>query len=154
MFKKPIVRIAYVRFSPNGKSYPTKCERKDILVGSEVEVLMSADKQPQYMFGVVTSISHQRWNLSCHVSNLECEIEYIINSNGQFERVVDLTKKPTPHQSNLNIKKIQYSQLLPQSSSREMQNIYEAVSTEEGEFAYLGDGVWINSDEKFEDDGR
>lgn len=54
--------------------------------------------------------------------------------------------------------KAEYIRSLPkhaESAARdEMREIYEAISLDDGEDAYLGDGIWISSDGSLDDRGR
>lgn len=134
MSKNPLIRVAGVKFNNNGKSYPTRCDREDINEGDEVEVLMRAGTSKEHiMQGEVTEISLHRWECSCHVINLASEVEYSIDSDGSLNRIVTSSNSMEKH---------------------EMRELYKAVSIEDGEDAYLGDGVWISSDGSLDDRGR
>ena len=153
--KNPLIRVAHVRFSPNGKTYPTRCDRQDIREGHEVEVLMRADSEDAYfMDGVVDSISHHRWNCSCRVVNLTSEVEYSITADGIFDRKVTVKSASVYSIADWRERKGRYYDSLPASARNEMREIYDAAAGEDGEDAYLGDGMWIRSDGTLEDEGR
>jgi len=83
MKKKPIIRVAHVRFTPYGTSYAMRCLREDINVGNIVEVLMYAEEPRAYYYqGTVEKISYERWNCRCHVVNLASEVQYDLADNG------------------------------------------------------------------------
>jgi len=155
MSRTTLIRVAYVKFSPTGKSYVTRCDREDITEGHEVEVLMHAGTtKAYYIEGVVTLVSHQRWNCSCHTVNHACEVEYMLDDNGHLNRKINLTNEPV---SPIDERKAQinsYVNTLPESSRDEMRAIYEAVAHEDSEVAYLSDGVWIRPDGSLDDRGR
>ena len=70
MHGKPLVRIAYVRFTAQGTAYVARCDREDIGVGAEVEVLMQTGTLHQTIkTGIVTAISYEREP----VRNFVCE---------------------------------------------------------------------------------
>ena len=163
MNTNPIIRVAHVKFSPNGKSYPARCDRDDILEGHNVEVLMRAGtNEACYMNAEVTSISRQRWNCSCHVVNHAHEVEYSFENSVEegfvMHRTVDLTKKLiTPNselESERTSQKKQYNNDIPESSCSEMQELYEAIAHDDGEDVYLCDGVWMSADGSIHDRGR
>lgn len=152
--KTPLIRVAHVKFSPNGTAYPTRCDRQDIREGHEVDVLMRADSENAYfMNGLVDSISHHRWSCSCRVANLTSEVEYSITADGMFDRKVT-SKSSTVHSTaDWLERKGRYYDSLPASARDEMREIYDAVAAEDGEDAYLGDGLWIKPDGDIEDRG-
>lgn len=152
MSKNGLVRVAFIRFSPNGKAYPTRCDREDIREGDEVEVLMRANSADAYYIdGTVDSIAHHRWNCTCRVVNLASEVEYSITGDGMFHRKVKLPTAPIYSIADWREKKKQYYEGLSVSARSEMRHIYEATAGNDGEDAYLGDGVWIKPDGSLED---
>jgi hypothetical protein len=149
MAQNKLVRVAFVRFSPQGKSYPALCNRRDIVEGDQVAVLMSAESDRSYsMNGVIDYIELHRWHCTCRVECLVNEIEYSITKDGKLERNVD-SPSPTVYEvaARNERKRAHYE------ARNEMQALYEAVAGEEGEDAYLGDGVWIRPDGSFDDRG-
>lgn len=155
MSQTPLIRVAHVRFTPKGKSYATRCDREDILVGHEVEVLMHAvTEKAYYIDGMVTAVSHQRWNCSCHTVNHVCELEYIIDDDGLLDRKINLNINPEPPSADWQVQRESYYNTLPESSKNEMREIYNAIAHEDGEDAYLGDGIWISADGSLDDRGR
>lgn len=148
MAQNRLVRVAFVRFSPQGKSYPALCNRRDIVEGDQVEVLMSAESdRPYYMKGVIDHIEFHRWHCTCRVECLVSEVEYSITEDGMFERNVNL---PSATVYEVAVWKDRKG---PNTRRSEMQALYEAVAGEDGEDAYLGDGVWIRPDGSFDDRG-
>jgi len=159
MSRKPIQRIAFVQLSPQGKSYAMRCDRKDLDVGDHVEVEMYADTQRAYTDdGVITSVSHQRWECSCHVINHVEEVSYSIDTTDGFalKRTVDLSKRIRRTAEEWQHEKAPYFDSLPESTRSDMRDIYEAVAPEpeNGEDAYLGDGIWVKADGSLDDQGR
>lgn len=154
--KTPNNRIAYVQFSPNGRSYPLLCVREDLGVNDHVEVLMNADTEKAYYNdGWITAIEYHRWACRSHVVNHIEEVDYSIDdTNGfAFVRHVDLTKRKPKPVEEWKRAKAPYVASLPRSARDEMLEIYDAVEGAEGEDAYLGDGMWIKSDGSLEDRG-
>lgn len=155
MLNQNFVRLAFVRFSPNGKAYPTRCDRPDIVDGNEVEVLMRAlSDGAYYMDGVVDRIEFHRWHCTCHVVNLLSEIEYTMSDEGVFERHVNLAPARVYAVSDWNERKRTYYEALPLGVRDEMRDIYEAIVGKDGEDAYLGDGMWITPEGDLDDRGR
>lgn len=153
--RTPLIRVAHVKFSPNGKAYPARCDRQDIFEGHVVEVLMRADSEDAYFLdGVVDSISHHRWNCSCRVVNLTSEVEYLISPDWIVERKVTLKSALVYSIADWRERKSRYYDSLPTSARNEMREIYSAVAAEDGEDAYLSDGIWIKPDGTLEDRGR
>lgn len=149
-----LVRVAFVRFSPNGKSYPARCDRRDIAEGHEVEVLMRAESEDAYyMNGVIDSIEFHRWYCTCRVENLISEVEYSISDDGEFERKVNLSPAKVYAVADWTERKRAYYESLSPSVRNEMRDIYDAAAGEDGEDAYLGDGVWIRPDGSLDDRG-
>lgn len=157
MTKTPFSRIAFVQLSPNGRSYPMRCTREDLVVGDHVEVEMYAGTERAYLDdGVITEITIQRWNCRCHVVNHRDEVSYSIDDTNGFQwvRHVDLTKRQKKPLEQWKREKAPYLNSLPASARDEMRAIYEAVEGEDGQDAYLGDGMWIKPDGSLEDRGR
>lgn len=150
-------RIAFVKLSPLGKSYAMRCEREGFTVGDHVEVEMYAGTERSYFDdGVITSISFQRWNCSCHVVNHCDEVSYSVDTTNGFQliRRVDIKSRSNKSVEQWRQEKAPYFDGLPTSARDDMRAIYEAVAPEDGEDAYLGDGVWIRPDGSLDDSGR
>ena len=155
MRKKPRVRIAWVKFSPKGRSYPMRCDREDIYEGHAVEMLRYADSERAYYDdGVVTSIVHERWACKSRVVNHANEVIYSIGSDVQFVRDVDLSRPPIPPSAEWHSHKSKYYNTVPETTRNDMSDIYDAISNGDGEDAYVGDGIWISPNGKMEDRGR
>lgn len=155
MKKSKQVRVAHVRFSSTGKAYPTRCDREDIREGNEVEVLMRANSDASYyMEGIIDTISYHRWHCTCHVVNLISEVEYSITDDGMFDRKVNLPAAPVYSIADWKERKKGYNEGLSPDVRSEMRDIYEAVAGNDGENAYLSDGVWITPDGSLDDRGR
>lgn len=151
---KTIQRIAFVKLSPQGKSYAMRCDREDLVAGHEVEVLMYAGTDRAYYDdGVITSISHKKWECSCHVLNDINEVTYSFDS-GELTRKVDLFNNIKPLTGSWHNHKSAYIDSLPESVKSDMRDIYEAIAPEYGEDAYIGDGIWIRADGSMDDRGR
>ena len=87
MHSKSLVRIAYVRFTPQGSDHVAQCDREDIGVGAKVEVLMHADTpQPTRQTAVVVGIAHERWSCRCRVDNLCSEVSYTFEGEPKMLR--------------------------------------------------------------------
>ena len=157
MSKTPFNRIAFVKLTPQGKSYAMRCERDDFSVGDQVEVEMYAGTLRSYFDdGVIADISYQRWVCSCHVVNHCSEVSYSIDTSNGFEliRRVDLTNRSTKPVEQWKQEKAPYLDALPASARDDMRAIYEAISADDGQDAYLGDGVWVRPDGSLDDRGR
>lgn len=105
--------------------------------------------------GLITEIVFERWNCRCRVVNHRDEVTYSIDlANGFFwVRHVDLTKRQNKPLEQWRREKAPYVASLSASAQDEMRAIYEAVEVEDGEDAYLGDGMWIRADGSLEDRG-
>lgn len=155
MSKNRLIRVAFVKFSANGKTYPTRCDREDIREGNEVEVLMRANSaDAYYMDGTVESIAHRRWNCTCRITNLTSEVEYAITDDFTVDRKVKLPTAPVYSLAERRERKKQYYEGLSVSARSEMLDLYEAVAGNDGEDAYLSNGVWIKPDGSLDDRGR
>lgn len=128
MRKKPLQRIAFVRLTPQGKSYAMRCDRK-VTVGDEVEVLMHAGTDRAYYDdGVITAVSQKRWDCSCHVVNHVSEVTYSFDSEG-FTRNVDLA---SPKQQPLELwraHKAPYLRLVPDSTRADRSGMQAAEAS-------------------------
>jgi len=154
MSRNSFQRVAFVKLSPQGKAYAMRCDRKDIVVGDEVEVLMYAGTPREYYDdGEITDISQQRWDCSCHVINHICEVSYKFDTSG-LVRTVDHSVTTKTEIDAWRAQKSPYLESLNKSVRSDMQDIYEAIAPEPGEDAYLGDGVWIRADGSTDDRGR
>jgi hypothetical protein len=154
MGKIPQQRIAFVRFTPEGKSYAMKCDREDLIVGDEVEVLMYAGSNKEYFHsGEITSVSHDRWNCSCHVLNHVCEVNLSFDEK-ELNRIVEHSHRTKIKIDEWRSQRASLSQVYTDSSKSEMQEIYSAIAPEEGEDVYLSDGMWLTPEGDTEDRGR
>ena len=74
MSKTPMIRVATIKFSPQGKRYLARCDRRDIGVGDKVEVLAH---DGCYENAEVVGIQHERWHCTrINVVNLASEFEH------------------------------------------------------------------------------
>lgn len=155
MGSEKLVRVAFVRYSPNGKAYPARCDRRDIVVGDEVDVLMRAESDDAYyMDGVVDRIELHRWHCTCRVENLVNEVEYSFLEDGFLDRKVISSPNRVISVPDWNARKARYYDHLSPGVRDEMRDIYDAVAGKEGEDAYLGDGMWIRPDGSLDDRGQ
>lgn len=116
MSRKPVQRVAYVRLTSQGKSYAMRCDRRDLDVGDEVEVLMHAESERAYYDdGVITAISWERWDCSCHVVNHVSEVTYSFDS-AEFTRTVDLTNRKRQPLESWRAQKAPYLRLVSDST--------------------------------------
>lgn len=130
---KPVQRIAFVKLSPEGKSYAMRCERRDLGVGDEVEVLMHAESEKaHYDDGVITDISHERWDCSCHVVNHVSEVHYSFDADG-FTRSVDLKNPKSQQIESWRAQKAPYLRLVSDSARTDRRGLREAGSPSEVE---------------------
>lgn len=154
MRKATFRRIAFVKFTPSGKSYAMSCEREDLTVGDHVEVEMYAGTERSYFDdGIISEISLRHWDCSCRVVNHRDEVSYSIDTTDGFQWVrrvnnTRLAKRPVEQWKQ---EKSAYLASLPPSARDDMRAIYEAVTSDDGQDAYLGDGVWIRSDGSMKD---
>lgn len=154
MGKANLVRVAFVRFSLSGKSYPARCDRRDIREGDEVEVLMRADSEsPYYLRGIIENIQFERWTCSCRIDNLTSEIKYSFSSDGYLDREVNLSSARIYSVLDWSERKRGYFARKSAFGRNEMQDVYDAVAGDDGEDAYLGDGVWLSSEGSLHDRG-
>ena len=154
MSRSQLQRIAFVKLSPKGKSYAMRCDRKDLVEGNNVEVLMYAStKKEYYDDGYITSISHERWSCSCHVVNLICEVSYKFHNNG-FTRIIKKSPKTRIKITSWRAHKAPYIESLGHCVVNDMQELYDSIAPESGEDAYLGDGIWVKAYGSTEDRGK
>jgi hypothetical protein len=94
MKRAPLVRVAFIKYSPCGKVYCARCERTDICVGNLVEVLSS---DGAYLDAEVVDIAHHRWSCKDTVVNLASEVHTSIgldeDGSLMLERVVSSARK-------------------------------------------------------------
>ncbi len=88
------------------------------------------------------------------VVNLTSEVEYSVTADCTFERKVKLPTAPVYSIADWREKKNQYYKGLSVSARSEMRDIYEAAAGNDGEDAYLGDGIWIKPDGSLDDRDR
>lgn len=130
---KPVRRIAYVRLSPQGKSYAMQCDRKDLSVDDEVEVLMYAGTDRAYYDnGVITDIAHQRWDCSCQVVNHINEVKYTFDASG-FTREVNESQRRTQAPDTWRDQKAPYLRLVSVSTRFDRSGLLEADASREDE---------------------
>lgn len=123
---KPVQRIAFVKLSPEGKSYAMRCERRDLGVGDDVEVLMYAESdRAHYNDGVITDISHERWDCSCYVVNHVSEVHYSFDADG-FTRSVDLKNLRSQQLESWRAQKAPYLRLVSDSARTDRRGLREA----------------------------
>lgn len=126
-------RIAYVRLTPQGKSYAMRCERTDFDVGDVVEVLMRAEADRAYYDdGVITAISHERWDCSCHVVNHVSEVTYSFDSAG-FTRKVNLANRERQPFESWRAQKAPYLRLVSDSTKSDRSGMKEEGAAVEEE---------------------
>lgn len=155
MTRANLVRVAFVRYSPQGKSYAARCDRRDIVEGHEVEVVKWAESDDaHYLIGVIDRIEFHRWHCTWRVENLVSDVEYSITEDGKFNRKVNLPSAKVYAVAAWRERKRAYYDARSSSARNDMQDIYHAVAGEDGEVAYLGDGVWIRPDGSLDDRGR
>lgn len=157
MSRKRVQRVAFVKLTPQGKSYAMRCDREDLGVGDEVEVEMYAGTERAYWDdGTITSVEFHRWDCSCHVKNHVEEVSYTIDDSEGFVlvRSVDLSKRSRKSIEQWRKDKAPYFKSLPESARSDMRSIYDAIAHENGEDAYLGDGIWVRPDGSTDDRGR
>lgn len=124
-------RVAFVKLTPLGKSYAMRCERRDLSVGDEVEVLMHAGSERAYYDdGVITDISHHRWDCSCHVVNHVSEVSYAFDSEG-FTRTVDLSKRNPQSLELWRAQKAPYLRLVSDSTKADRRGLREDGAEDE-----------------------
>lgn len=116
--------------------------------------MRAVSEDAYYIDGVVDSISYERWNCTCRVVNLTSEVEYSMTTDGMFDRQVKAVAAPVYSIAAWKAKKKGYYEGLSASARREMRDIYDAAAGENGEDAYLGDGVWIKPDGSLDDRER
>jgi hypothetical protein len=134
-----------------------RCDRKDLGVGDNVEVEMySGTGRAYWDNGIITAIEHHRWDCSCHVKNHIEEVSYTISDSEDFKmiRTVDLSRRSKKSIEQWCQDKAPYFDSLPDSAHSDMRDIYEAIAHEDGEDAYLGDGIWVRPDGSLNDQGR
>lgn len=147
MKHQKLVRVAFVRYRPNGNAYATRCDRTDIIAGHEVEVSMVDELgRTHYVDGVIDRIEFHKWNCRHQVDCLKSEVEYTASLDEmEIDRKVSLAIIPSAE--NNSERQIHYYNENRSFSSRgDMQDIYDAVSSGDGEDTYLSDGMWIRSD--------
>lgn len=66
----------------------------------------------------------------------------------------DLQKREIHHCWKKNPRNLIMRPVTDEQGRRELREIYDAISVEDGMDAYLGDGVWISSDGSWSDRGR
>ena len=130
MGNKRIQRIAYVKLTSQGKSYAMRCDREDLGVNDEVEVLMYAGTDRAYYDdGVITATSHERWDCSCHVVNHISEVEYSFNSNG-FARKLKLRCVQGPNVQHWHEHKAPYLRLVSDTTRSDRTGLREEEGPE------------------------
>lgn len=151
MLSKPLQRIAFVRFTPKGKSYAMKCDREDLIVGDEVGVVMYAGTNKEcHQSGEITSISYEHWNCSCVVLCHTCEIQisledddivFIIDRSDKSQAEIQKWRSDRKERNNINY-------------DSDMKDVYTSIAPEIGDDVYLSDGMWLTPDGNIEDRGR
>ena len=88
--KQPMIRVAMVQYSPRGKAYPARCERRDIGAGDEVELVTRDGRQERVM---VVDISHHRWGCGDYVRRLASEADW--GFAGLYDAPMPAPARPT-----------------------------------------------------------
>jgi hypothetical protein len=132
--RNPLIRVAHIKYSPQGSIYSARCDRRDIEPGNEVEVLFKGDT---YQRAEVVGISFERWQCRDVVLNLVSEVRWIMNPDGTMSRSVI-----EPEFDKVG------------DAGEDMRDVYEAASSGDGGDAYLSDGLWISPDGTIKDKGR
>lgn len=133
MTNKPLRRIAFVQLSPHGKSYAMRCDRDDLEINDEVEVLMYAGTDREYFDdGLITDISHHRWECSCHVVNHISEIEYTFSDEG-FTREVKAPSREERSPKAWREHKAPYLRLVSDSTRTDRSELREAGADDANE---------------------
>lgn len=95
MKRAPMIRVAFIKYTPYGKVYSARCDRTDIVVGDHVELLAS---NGTYMDAEVVDITHQRWRCKDSIVNLASEVHTAISLDEggglMLERVVSSVRVP------------------------------------------------------------
>lgn len=74
--KRPkMIRVAFIRYSRNGKVYCARCDRRDISSGDQVEVLTS---DGTYLDATVVDVVFRRWGCKDTVVNLSNEVQTLV----------------------------------------------------------------------------
>lgn len=155
MSMKPIQRIAYVKLSQQGKSYPMQCNREDLGVGDSVEVVMHVNTGNEHFNeGIITSIAYKRWDCSCRVVNHQDEVSYSIMPGKEFIPIRTVNLSNRTNKTVTLFEEDDESYLESQSSRSDMKEIYESIAQGDNEDAYLGDGVWLKPNGCTVDRGR
>ena len=157
MNRNPVQRVAFVKLTPQGKSYAMRCDREDLGVGDDVEVEMYAGTERAYWDdGTITAVEFHRWDCSCHVKNHVEEVSYSVDDSEGFVlvRCVDLSRRSKMPIKQWRKEKAPYFESLSASARSDMRGIYDAIAHEDGEDAYLGDGIWVRPDGSMDDRGR
>lgn len=147
--RKPLRRIALVRFSPQGSAYPTDCPRPDLQVGDAVEVTMRAGQPDEHFLkGVITAIRHQRWACSCKTLYRASEVESgwaVDEASGEwtFVRRV-LGRVSTEREEDLADWSTGFGRM-EQDGGPSLHELYEAMGEGNGAPLYLNDGVWLSA---------
>lgn len=133
MSNKPMQRVAFVRLSPQGKSYAMRCDRKDLEVDHEVEVLMHAETERAYYDdGVITAISYERWECSCHVVNHISEVTYSFSTDG-FSRKVAHGERQLNSNESWRANKAPYLRLVSDSAKSDRSGMREEIKPGSGD---------------------
>lgn len=158
MSRSPIQRVAFVKLTPQGKDYATRCDREDLGVGDHVEVLMHAESaQPHWDSGVIEDIAYLRWDCSCHVQCHRDELRIEIDSTNGFEmrHTIDLSNSPRKTLEQIQQEKTTaIARRRPEPEDADMRSLYHDLAPVDGDDVYLSDGVWLRPDGSFDDRGR
>lgn len=158
MSKTPIQRVAFVRLTPQGKPYPMRCDREDLGIGDQVEVLMHADSaSPHWDSGVIVDVAYHRWDCSCHVKCHRDEMRVEIDTTNGFElqHTIDLSGGPRKTPEQIRREKTEaIERHRPEPEGDDMRSLYRALTPKDGEDVYLTDGMWLRPDGSLDDRGR
>lgn len=158
MSRSPIQRVAFVRLTPQGKAYAMRCDREDLGVGDQVEVLMYVESaQPHWDSGVIEDVAYLRWNCSCHVKCHRDAMRIEIDSTNGFQmrHTIDLSKGPRkPPVQTQQEKATAMARRRPEPEGADTPSLYHDLASVDGDDVYLSDGVWLRPDGSFDDRGR
>lgn len=96
MEKQKIHRIAFIKFTEHGKSYPMQCDRDDLVVGDMVLFIKPDGTGQCYYEGEITAIQYERWNCSGRVLSHLCDVNYEACDIGNNEFTINVEYEQTP----------------------------------------------------------
>lgn len=89
-------------------------------------------------------------------NNIPIENDFLTGQGRSINKQKSITKEAEEYQYSAHefAEEYQYSAHEFAGRSNDMTDLYEAMSTGDGEDAYMGDGIWIKSDGSIYDKGR